>query len=144
MATTSITTDRSTAQQTTRRPDAPAAALPEMSPEFQRLLAQRELFGRLAEAQRSHHGQTETTDTLDALVNLLTDELEDRYPDLWEPIEPELLVTELGLFHDPADGLARDCSICQENKRRRTPYRRQPHRRSTRPSRPLHTAEEAA
>ena len=69
---------------------------------FRRLLAQRRLWGQLAEYQRSHRGQTTTTDMMDHLVATLGEELEDTYPDLWAAVEPDLLVAEAGLLHDPS------------------------------------------
>ena len=53
----------------------------EASAHFRRLLAQRCLFGQLAECQRSHHGENTNTAMLDDIVDILTHELEIRFPD---------------------------------------------------------------
>jgi hypothetical protein len=119
------TTTRSTATTPTRALEAPR--------HFHHLLSQRELFGRLAEYQRSHHGYTEATRDLDSLVTALTEELESLFPNLWAPLEADLLVEELGLLHDPAEGPMLGCGLCHEQKRERQPQR--PMTRRSRPAR---------
>ncbi|MGN6132835.1 MAG: hypothetical protein ACTHOK_21100 [Nocardioidaceae bacterium] len=117
-----------------------ATTLREAPEHFRRLLAQRRLWGQLAEYQRSHRGQTTTTDMMDHLVATLSEELEDAYPDLWAAVEPDLLVTEAGLLHDPAAGQLVGCGLCHEatrstrstrQQRRTTTRRAATRRRST-------------
>lgn len=109
---------------TATRTTAQATGPDTMPAYFRRLLSQRKLFGQLAEYQRSHHGQDRTSQDLDAVVTLLTEELEHRFPDLWQPIEADMLVDELGLLHDPDDGPLLGCGICQEHERARHQQRR--------------------
>ena len=113
-----------------------AAALREAPEPFRRLLAQRRLWGQLAEYQRSHRGQTTTTDMMDHLVATLGEELEDTYPDLWAAVEPDLLVTEAGLLHDPSAGRLVGCGLCHEAARSARQQRRTTTRRASARRRP--------
>ena len=98
----------------TAEPDSPAGTAGSADPSghFRRLLGQRRLFGQLAECQRSHHGENTNTAMLDDIVDMLTSELDTRFPQQWRALEPELLVTELRLQHDPHDGPIAGCALC--------------------------------
>jgi hypothetical protein len=71
-------------------------------------------------------------------VATLSEELEDAYPGLWAVVEPDLLVSEAGLLHDPTAGRMVGCGLCHEAARstrqqRRTTARRASSRRQPAP-----------
>lgn len=101
---------------------------------FRRLLGQRRLFGQLAECQRSHHGENTNTAMLDDVVDLLTSELDIRFPQQWRAVEPDLLIAELRLQHDPSDGAMAGCGLCHAATAATAQEHRGSHHRRPRPA----------